>query len=322
MPFCSDAVGILGVAMGTRSVADDQVTSRIVAWLSSFMPTIYHLEGIEDWQRCLFRAADFILGRKIELSGPPISQSEDVALALAAKNVLPRNEGMQAQQEEEQALKLILLEGASEIFYERAAIRLVALDYVTRAAPTVVPGRLSASDLVHLLNRIPAGLRKWTWELKPRTASVPSRHWHIDHEYHVQNLLWVVLSPILPDLDDEQYLVKIGQKSPRADLYIPSMRIVVEAKFLRAGDKMQKVIDEISSDASMYSAMGNDCAGIVPVIWDDSARSHEHDYLKQGLRRLPNIVDAVVVSRPSDWIRGASKVPTRTLKAKKDKKIS
>jgi hypothetical protein len=44
----------------------------------------------------------------------------------------------------------------------------------------------------------------------------------------------------------QQYLAKIGQKP----------------KFLRPGGKMQKVIDEISSDASLYSAMSNDCAGI------------------------------------------------------------
>ena len=67
---------------------------------------------------------------------------------------------------------------------------------------------------------------------------------------------------------------------------------------------MQKMIDEIASDASLYNAMGNDCAGIIAFIWDDSARSHEHDYLRQGLKKLPGILDAVVISRPSDWDRG------------------
>jgi hypothetical protein len=61
------------------------------------------------------------------------------------------------------------------------------------------------------------------------------RQWHVDHEYHVQNMLWFLLAPIFPDLDDEQYLTKIGQKNPRADLYLPSMKLIVEAKFLRRG---------------------------------------------------------------------------------------
>ncbi len=266
-------------------------------------PIIYNLDGTENWQRSLFQAADHVLGSRINIPSSALSQAEDIRVVLAVKNVLPRNNGKLAEQEEGKALKLILTQGTIELSYERAAVRLAALEYIVRAAPAAVPGRISASDLVRLLERLPAGLRKWTWETKPRTASIPARQWHIDHEYHVQNLLWVILAPIFPDLDDEQHLAKIGQKNPRADLSIPSMKLIVEAKFLRTGDKMQKVIDEISSDASLYSAMGNDCAGIIPVIWDDSARSHEHDYLRHGLRKLPNIIDAVVISRPSAWIR-------------------
>lgn len=143
----------------------------------------------------------------------------------------------------------------------------------------------------------------------------------MDHEYHVQNLLWALLAPIFPDLDDEQYLTKIGHKNPRADFYIPSMKLVIEAKFLRPGDRMQKIIDEISSDTGLYSAMGNDCSGIIPVVWDDGARSHEHDYLRQGLRKLPNIVDAIILSRPSGWTGGQSESKPKT-KAKRLKQAS
>jgi hypothetical protein len=316
MPFCSDAVGILGVALGTRSLADNGLSSQIVTWLSRFLPNIYNLDGTENWQRSLFQAADHVLGGGIKLPASALSQAEDVRIALGAKNTLPRSGGQQAEQEEERALKLILAQGTTETPYERAAIRLSALECIVRAAPAVVPGRISAHDLVRLLERIPAGLRKWTWEPKPRTTTGTARQWHIDHEYHVQNLLWVILAPIFPDLDDEQYLAKIGHKNPRADLYIPSMKLIVEAKFLRAGDKMQKIIDEISSDTGLYNAMGNDCAGIIPFIWDDRARSQEHDYLRQGLKKLPGIIDAVIVSRPSDWDK-ESKSPQSKEKAQK-----
>ena len=137
--------------------------------------------------------------------------------------------------------------------------------------------------------------------LSPRTPATPMRQWHVDHEYHVQNMLWFLLAPIFLDLDDEQYLTKIAHKSSRADLYIPSMKIIVEAKFLRKGERIQKIIDEISSDASLYCALGNDCDGVIAFIWDDSARSQEHDYLKQGLKKLKGVIGTIVVSRPSDW---------------------
>lgn len=306
MPFCSDAVGILGVALGARALADDRGLAQIIRWLSTFLKHIYSLDGTDNWQRWLFHAANQILGGKIELPWPTVDQAEDVNIALAAKNILPRDTESQAEQYEARALKLILAEGTNEIPYERAAIRLAALDHIVRTAPTGVPGRLSPQDLLRMLERIPAGLRRWTWEKNPRTAKATPRQWHIDHEYHVQNLLWVVLAPIFPDLDDEQYLVKIGQKNPRADLYIPSMKLILEAKFLRPTDRIQRLIDEISSDTSLYGAKGNDSAGLIPVIWDDSGRSQEHDYLRQGLLKLTGIIDVVIISRPSDWNRSHS----------------
>jgi hypothetical protein len=301
MPFCSDAIGILGVALGTRSLADGGVSSQMVKWLCRFLSNIYSLDGTENWQRSLFQAADYVLGGGIKLPASAHSQAEDVRIALGARNALPRISGVQAEHDEESALKLILAQGTAEASYERAAIRLAALECIERAAPTVVPGRISAQALIQLIERFPAGLRNWTWETKPRIPAGPMRKWHVDHEYHVQNMLWFLLAPMFPDLDDEQYLTKIGQKNPRADLYIPSMKIIVEAKFLRKGDRIQKIIDEISSDASLYGALGNDCDGIIVFVWDDSARSQEHDYLKQGLKKLKGVIGTVIVSRPSDW---------------------
>jgi REase_DpnII-MboI len=317
MAFCSDAVGILGVAIGTRSLADDAVSVKIVSWLASFLKTIYDLDGTENWQRCLFQAADRVVGGGIGIPSSMLDQAEDVYVALVAKGILASANDKTAEQEEQQALKLILLQATSQISYERAAIRLAALEYVVRSAPALVPGRISAENLVHLLERVPAGLRKWAWESLPRTTNGTARQWHVDNEYHVQDLLWLLLAPIFPDLDDEQYLTKIGQKNPRADLYIPSMKLIVEVKFLRAEDRMQKIIDEIASDASLYNAMGNDCAGIIGFIWDDSARSHEHDYLRQGLRKLPGIIDAVVISRPSNWTKELQKSAKTSTKAPK-----
>lgn len=136
----------------------------------------------------------------------------------------------------------------------------------------------------------------------------------------MQNLLWMLLSPIFPDLDDEQYLAKIGQ-NPRADLYIPSMKLIVEAKFLRPADRIQKTIDEIASDLSLYRSMGNDCGGVIAFIWDAGGRTNEHDYLRQGLKKMPGLVDAVIVSRPRDWTESlVPSSPSTIAGAKKTKK--
>jgi len=191
MPFCSDAVGILGVALGARFLADASISAKIITWLSSFLKTIYHLDGIDNWQRCFFQAADCVFEGSIGLQDSRLGQSGDIYLALAAKGVFVPAAGKSTEQEDEEALKLILQQGTHEITYERAAVRLAALDYAVRSVPTAVPGRISVEGLVRLLERVPAGLRKWTWEIQPRTAGGTIRQWHIDHEYHVQNLLWL-----------------------------------------------------------------------------------------------------------------------------------
>jgi hypothetical protein len=93
MPFCSDAIGILGVALGTKFLADTSASAKIVKWLSSFLKNIYLLDGTENWQRCFFQAADLLLGGSIGLPNPVPDQAADVCLALRAKGIFcPRME--------------------------------------------------------------------------------------------------------------------------------------------------------------------------------------------------------------------------------------
>ena len=103
---------------------------------------------------------------------------------------------------------------------------------------------------------------------------------------------------MFPDLKDEEYFPSIGQKQPRTDLYIPSMKLIIEVKFLRSTDTMTKIIDELASDASLYLSAGTDYSGIIAFVWDDSRRIEEHSLLREGLRRIRGILAAVIVSRP------------------------
>ena len=307
MAFCSDVVAVLSFALAAGKLCDAVLSAKLCEWLKSFVPAIVALEGTDDWQRCVFGAAELILGGCIGLSRS-FADCADIIAALKNKAIVLSPDGS----DETLYLNVIrtaLAESTADLSLDRVVFRRAALTYVRRSAPIAIPGRMTIATLIRTLERFPAGLRNWTWELKPRTTATQARRWSIDHEYHVQNMLWFLLSPIFPDLDDEQYLAKIGQKSPRADLYIPSMKVMVEAKFIRIGKSFQSIIDEIAADASLYSAMGNDFAGMIAFIWDDSGRSQGHDYLKQGLGKLQGILGTVVVSRPSDWQEVAPTTP-------------
>lgn len=159
-------------------------------------------------------------------------------------------------------------------------------------------GSFSLEDVSKLLKRVPAGLRRWTWEEKSRTQGGKPRQWYIENEYHVQNLLYFLLAAVFADIREEEYTRSVGQKKPRVDLEIPSLKLVIEIKFWYRKDKPQKIIGEIAEDTSLYLAQGSPHEQMIAFIWDDSRRTEEHDLLESGIKTLPGIFDVVIVSRP------------------------
>jgi hypothetical protein len=159
-------------------------------------------------------------------------------------------------------------------------------------------GSFSLEDVSKLLKRVPAGLRRWTWEGNSRTKGGQPRQWCIENEYHVQNLLYFLLAAVFADIREEEYTRSVGQKKPRVDLEIPSLKLVIEIKFWYRKDNPQKIIGEIAEDTSLYLAQGSPHEQMIAFIWDDSCRTEEHDLLDSGLKNLKGIFDVVIVSRP------------------------
>ena len=296
-PFFTDAVALLGLALGARFLRGDEVaaTSR---WMLGFVPRAAGLPAVKSWQRCLFSAALHALG-STELPIPEDSSVADVRTALRARSVAPGEASReQAEADERLTLDFLKQQITEDLPAVRAALRLAAFSWIRRSAPVIVPGRITIQDLVQLLERVPAGLRRWAWEEKARTRGGEARKWHIDNEYHVQDLLYFLLAPMFPDLKDEEYFPSLGQKQPRTDLFIPSMKLIIEVKFLRQTDNMTKIIDELGSDASLYLSAGTDYSGIIAFVWDNSRRNEEHSLLQDGLRQIRGVLAAVIVSRP------------------------
>jgi len=110
----------------------------------------------------------------------------------------------------------------------RAAAQISALAALVRESSTLRAGSSSAADVANLLVGVGRSMRRWAWESKPRTPMSDVARWVIDNEYHVQDLLWAILSPTFPDLDDEEWLKSLGHHHPRADLAIPSLGVIIE----------------------------------------------------------------------------------------------
>jgi hypothetical protein len=301
MSFCTDAVALLGIALGAKALAEPAALSAVTAWMTQFLSHCYHMAGMHDWQRCLFALAQSEVGAQPELALPRAASTADVRVALRAKGCVATPEICVAERDEMDALLLLKTEEAQALNLPRLALRLAAFDWIRRSAPVIVPHRATVQDVSTLLHGVSAGLRRWTWEDRPRTPRRPDAHarkWDIDNEYHVQNLLYVLLAPMFPDLRDEENFPSVGQKKPRTDLFIPSLKLIIEVKFMYPKTSFQGIIGEIAEDASLYLAQGSAYAGIIAFVWDDAHRTEEYSVLVRGLRDINGVIDAVVVPRP------------------------
>jgi hypothetical protein len=300
MGFCTDAVALLGVALGATRIGEDATKGAVADWMGKFLSKCYEMRGVHDWQRCLFAAAKKEVGAVLDLVVPEDTSVADVRVALRAKGVLPMPQEAREERDETDALLLLKRESGISVELARAALRIAAFDWINRCVPVVTPSRATADDVCQLLRRVPAGLRRWTWEEAARTSGrgAQPRKWHIDNEYHVQNLLWVTLAPIFPDLKDEEYTPSVGPLQPRADICIPSLNLIIEVKFMRANKAARDLIEEIAADASLYLTRDSSYKSIIAFVWDDSSRIEQHDILISGIKQIKGVIDAVIVPRP------------------------
>lgn len=174
-----------------------------------------------------------------------------------------------------------------------------ALEAQTVVSQTALTLPQSTERLVHHLERFEHALRRWRWDDTPKTKGRKSVRWIVGNEYHVQDILWLILAPLFPDLEDEENLPSLGQKKPRCDLGIPSLSAIVEVKYVRSKADFSKVIGEVASDASLYLAKQDRYDKIIVFIYDDSQNNQEHEVCRRGLLEIRGIEGVVIVSRPS-----------------------
>jgi hypothetical protein len=295
----ADGVAALGAALGEKHIA----SSRQFCWLQALVVRSAGSPEISEFNRTLFIAAAHVLRAPAR---------QDISEMLPAARVVLAERGIGHADSDcrvatwQHALHATSIENASE-----AVLLLRAFDILSEANLPARIGQLEPQDVARVLKGVQHSLRRWTWENAPRTPTSALGRWNIENEYHVQNLLWVVLAPVFPDLNDEETLPPVGQKNPRVDLSIPSLGCVVEVKFMRKSMSFQDVIEEIAADASLY---GTDprWTSLIPFVWDDSRRSEEHQKLISGLMQLPMVIDAIVIPRPGKMVPiGDSASPAR-----------
>jgi hypothetical protein len=289
-----DPIILLGIFAGAEVAASEELRARFIDWLKRVIDDVKKITYSSQWQSALFGA---VFRRA---TGDSNLLETASPLWLAAGLVAP---GI-CRVRDEQAADVLKesLDYADESMDEfEAALRLVALNWAQGRALDLNLHALTGSDVARVLRNVSQVFLRWTWEEKPRTARrhAEARKWHIENEYHVQSLLYTVLKPIFPELDEEKYLASTGRYQPRADLCLPSLQLVIEVKYWYQGGSIKDITEQVASDHSLYLRADSPYRTMIAVIWDECGRIEEHREFERGLSGMMNMQSVIVISRPS-----------------------
>ncbi len=214
--FEVDSIALLGVALGVSATSIPQAA---IEWFADLLRRSSETLHGDQWQCELVELARGAIGEK------PNVLIEDKRLRLAFSEKPSNVERQDAWAEmvlccgDKDAIQIAL----NRAVFNKCAVSLASLP-ISGAGVT---------GLISILEGLVQSMSHWTYETSQRVKNVTPQQWEIDHEYHVQNLLWTLLRPVFSDLVDEQSLSKVGHKTPRYDLGIPSLGAIIEVKFMR-----------------------------------------------------------------------------------------
>jgi len=286
--FAIDGVALLGVALGYRALQQRDVDT---SWFLELVEKSIDALNDDPWYGGFARAAKLVVLNK------PFDEEMDDVLSVSIDSAL----GRQICKDRRANAWQSVLENAEDSDPSRkAAFQGVYEASVAALARLPVHGA-GVPELVEVLEGIAASMSHWTFETKQRVKSVEPEQWRMMHEYHVQNLLWTVLRPIFPDLEDEESLKKLGHTTPRADLGVPSLGAIVEVKFLRkkGQSQLKKLTDEIAADRSLYLRDGTGYNSMIAFVWDECRQTEEYRTLKNGLESLDGIEKVILLPKPA-----------------------
>ncbi|HET7232079.1 MAG TPA: hypothetical protein VFJ16_18880 [Longimicrobium sp.] len=119
--------------------------------------------------------------------------------------------------------------------------------------------------------------------LRCRTGKRPN--FEISAEQDVRDLLYAMLKGILPDAKLEEFTPQHALSSKRVDICIPSMKLLIEVKFVRNRTHARRVADELKIDIESYFPHPH-CDELMVVVWDPNRHITDRRIFIQDLRGL------------------------------------
>lgn len=292
-PWVSDVFGVLSVKWLVEEWDDDDLRGQFNTWCSGFLP--------DQMKSGRFNVYEMDIAKFIVESENNAYSSACIPLFLHYHEIRKITDHKERQFLISKFMVEFREQTAVDVPTALLCLMIYVFDKVSLDIALVPPNGWTLNDLHCFLDRLPVGLKRWTWEDAGRTKNAVPVKWQVENEYHVQNLLYVLLAPIFEDVADEVYLQPVGQKTPRVDLYLPSLHTIIEVKYRKDTKKsFPALIGEVAEDISLYrSDPTYKDARIVCFLWDHTRSTQEHAKFREGLMKIQGMDGCVVVSSPS-----------------------
>ena len=291
MPWYYDVIGLLGIKLAVVISKNDILIRDFRNWVGNFLENAISKQKFNLHEKTL---AKFIMDEDISIK----DASPIVLLLLHYKGLYELSPDWKEYCIEKFWDVYARVEENSSIWLVAALI--YVFDNISKEQATVPANNWNLENLISFLENISVGLNCWTWEEKPKTKTSTAVKWLIENEYHVQNLLYLLLAPIFPRIQKEVNFPQQGHKNPRVDIYIPELHLIIEVKYRK--DKAKKFADiteELAADKALYTSSEEykNCK-LVAFLWDNLASTEEYQKFKNGIYGL-KYDGCVVISSPS-----------------------
>lgn len=283
-PWSTDMICLMAIKWLVEKTNNSELKDNFTAWISSFLPALM----VGDH----FTLFEKDIGKYLIDEKSADYDSAVISLFFHYQNIKKINDQktrydlitrfmaeFQTIEETQQSIPTAVL-----------SLSIYVFNQVNLETDVIPPTGWSSDNLVKFLENIQNGLKRWTWETKPKTRgqNAEAVKWPIENEYHVQNLLYCLLAPLFSDLKDEENIKSIGPKKPRLDFYLPSLHTIIEVKYRKDTNKsFRSFIDELSADKSLYlSDPTYDDAKLICFMWDHTCSTEEHNEFKSGILKV------------------------------------
>lgn len=292
-PWVSDMFGVMAVKWLTEQMCDESLDREFENWISGFLAQQVDGNHLNIFEKDI---------------AAYVSNSESAIYISACIPLFLHYQKLQRIDNHQNRLSLIgrfmsefQAQATEDSSVTLLSVMLYVFNQINQEIAVAPPSGWTLDDLLGFLEHIPAGLKRWTWEDSGRTRGADPVKWLVENEYHVQNLLYILLAPIFNDIADEVNLQPVGQKNPRIDLYLPSLHTIIEVKYRKDTKKsFPALIGEIAEDASLYRVDEKyKDSRIISFLWDCTRATQEHTKFKEGVLRINGIDGCVVISAPS-----------------------